>query len=114
MAEKFVNHFSTQKKNRYEVDALQSIVQKDGERLSKFLRRFNHAALRIPEAQQYTTVYVMRQNTNHGDFKYHLHKHKPNTVAQAIADAEKNIDSQDVWKSERYSPRDSKSLKRPR
>lgn len=47
MVEKFVKYFSIQKKRKKEVDALQDIVQKKGERLTEFLRRFNHAALRI-------------------------------------------------------------------
>lgn len=45
LADKFLNKYSGIRNRRETVHDLQAVVQRDGERLSDFLKRFNHVVL---------------------------------------------------------------------
>ncbi|XP_073120519.1 uncharacterized protein [Henckelia pumila] len=91
LTECFIQQFSINKKYPKTTTYLLTIVQKEGESLRYYIKRFTNAVHEVPHVNHDMLSGLMQQNLRPGRFKESIAEKSPNTLEELLSKAEKYI-----------------------
>ncbi|XP_073130009.1 uncharacterized protein [Henckelia pumila] len=91
LIQRFIQQFSINKKYPKTAAYLFTILQKEGESLRDYVKRFTHVVHAVPHVNHDKLSGIMQQNLRPGRFKESIAGKSPNTLEELLSRAEKYI-----------------------
>ncbi|XP_010251356.1 PREDICTED: uncharacterized protein LOC104593299 [Nelumbo nucifera] len=78
--ELFTSHFITSKKCSRFQESLLNVVQREGESIRSYIKRFNDTCLQIPNLDPTVRLTAAKKGITHREFKWHVVANKPKNI----------------------------------